>query len=214
VPRLITRITLSFAVVSTLAASAGAQIVGRRTQSRKVPNWVGVSVGIVQGFGVIDGSTSSTWDFGSGLEYAARFEHPISAGAFALGVQASWARLPVGYSSGSFSGDAKADIRQLLAVLRYGSGYGFHPVYELSGGMIGFSNFRSADMPQVDISTSADYDPKFSLGYGFGFGLSPTSSIEIVQELGTILHQRTGLSASQSNYPRIYVTRLGGKIAF
>jgi hypothetical protein len=45
-------------------------------------------------------------------------------------------------------------------------------------------------------------------------GIDVASPLEIVQELGTVLHQRTGLSASQSNYPRIYVTRLGGKIAF
>jgi hypothetical protein len=215
VPRLVNRITLSLAAATVfLAANAGAQIVGRRPAARRIPNWAGVSVGITQGFGVSDGSTSSAWNFGSGLEYAARLEHPVSSGAFAVGVQGSWARLPVDYSSGSFAGEAKADVTQLLAVLRYGSGYGFHPVYELSGGVIGFSNFRSTGMPQIDISNSTDWDPKIALGYGFGFGLSSTAAVEIVQELGTILHQRTGLSASQSNYPRIYVTRLGGKIAF
>jgi hypothetical protein len=171
-------------------------------------------VGLTQGFAVLDGGTSSTWDFGSGLSYAARLEHPTGTGAFAIGVQGSFARLPVAYSSASFSGDAKADVTELMALLRYGGGYGFHPVYELAAGLIGFSNFRSTDTQQITISTSSDFDPKFSLGYGFGFGVSSSTSLEIVQEVGTILHQRTGLSASQSNYPRIYVTRLGGKIAF
>ena len=41
-----------------------------------------------------------------------------------------------------------------------------------------------------------DYDLSFSFGYGFGYGLSATSDIEVVQEVGTTIHQRTGLSAS------------------
>lgn len=213
-PRLIHRVALGFTAAFVLfAAGAEAQIV-RRPVARRIPNWAGVSVGITQGFTILDGSTGSTWDFGSGLEYAARFEHPTGSGAFAVGLQGSFAHLPLAYSSSTFSGDAKADVTQLMALLRYGGGYGFHPVYELSGGVIGFSDFRSTGTPQMDISTSVDYDPKFSLGYGFGFGLSPSTSLEVVQEIGTVLHQRTGLSASQSNYPRIYVTRIGGKIAF
>ena len=195
------------------AASSGAQIIPRPA-ARHVPNWLGASVGITQGFTILDGSTASTWDFGSGLDYAVRIEHPTSGGQLALGLQASFARLPVGYSSSSFSGDAKADVSQLMALVRYGGGYGFHPVYELQAGVIGFSDVRSTGMPQVNISTSADYDPKLSLGYGFGFGLSPTTAVEIVQEFGTVLHQRDGLAASQSSYPKIYVTRIGGKLSF
>jgi hypothetical protein len=214
VPRLIDRITLSLAGVSlVLATQSSAQII-RRPVARRTPNWVGVSVGITQGFTVLDGSTGSTWDFGSGLEYAARIEHPTGSGQLAVGLQASFARLPIGYSSSTFSGDAKADVTQLVGLVQYGGGYGFHPVYELSAGVIGFSDFRSTGAQPTKLSTSTDYDAKFSLGYGFGFGLSPTTSLDVVQELGTILHQRTGLSASQSNYPRIYVTRIGGKIAF
>jgi hypothetical protein len=196
------------------SAAAGAQIM-RRPVSRPVVNWGGASIGLVQGFSVADGTTGSRWDFGSGLEYAARFEHPFQRGALAFGVQAGYARLPVGYSSASYSGDARATVTELMGVLRYGAGYSFHPVYELQVGATGFSDFRSTGTtPEVKISTSTDYDPKVSIGYGFGFGLSSKAAIEIVQELGTILHQRDGLTASQSNYPRITVTRLGGKIAF
>ena len=208
------RVICGVATAILLAVSADAQIVRRAPTPRRLPNWAGASVGITQGFTVLDGTTGSTWDFGSGIAFAGRVEHPTGSGAFAVGGQASFARLPVAYSSSSFSGDAKADIMELMALLRYGGGYGFHPVYELSGGVMRFSNFRSTGTSSVSISTNSDYDPKFSLGYGFGFGLSSNASLEVVQELGTILHQRTGLSASQSNYPRIYVTRLGGKIAF
>jgi hypothetical protein len=204
----------AFAVLSlVLAVAAEAQIM-RRPPQRRTANWLGASIGITQGFGIRDGSTGSTWDFGSGLDYALRVERPKGSGELAIGLQASFARLPLTYSSSTFTGDAKADVSQLMAVLRYGNGYGFHPVYELQGGVIGFSDFRSTGMPPVNISSGTDYDPKLTIGYGFGFGLSPMSAVEIVQELGTVLHQRDGLSGSQSNYPRIYVTRIGGKIAF
>ena len=212
-PRPIKRMVSLTAALLLLAATAGAQII-RRPEVRRPPNWAGVSLGITQGFTVRDGATSSTWQFGSGMEYAARLERPTGSGAFHVGVQGSYASLPVAYTSPSFTGEAKARITQLMGLLRYGGGYGFHPVYELSGGVIGFSDFRSDDTQQVSISTSSDFDPKFSLGYGFGFGLSSKTAIEIVQEIGIVLHQRTGLSASESNYPRVYVTRLAGKFAF
>jgi hypothetical protein len=213
VPRPIKRMVSLAAACILLAATAGAQII-RRPEVRRPPNWAGVSLGITQGFTVRDGATSSTWQFGSGMEYAARLERPTGSGAFHVGVQGSYASLPVAYASPSFTGEAKARVTQLMGLLRYGGGYGFHPVYELSGGVIGFSDFRSNDTQQVSISTSSDFDPKFALGYGFGFGLSSKTAIEIVQEIGIVLHQRTGLSASESNYPRVYVTRLAGKFAF
>ena len=206
---------LGVAALATMAATtvAGAQIM-RRPVSRPVVNWAGASIGLVQGFGVADGTTSSAWNFGSGLAYAARLEHPLQGGALGFGVQASYARLPLSYSSSSFNGDAKATVTELTAVLRYGAGYSFHPIYELQAGAIGFSDFRSTGVtPEVKLSTSTDYDPKFAIGYGFGFGLSSRASIDIVQELGWIFHQRDGLSGS-SSYPRMTVTRLGGKLAF
>ena len=209
------KLLITAAIASTLvAATAEGQIIGRRPAARPVQNWGGLSIGLLQNFGIIDGTTGSTWEFGSGLEYAARFEHPTRSGELAFGVQASYARLPLTYSSSSFNGEAEANVRQLVGVIRYGAGYSFHPIYELSAGMIGFSGFRSTGASEVSLSNSTDYDPKISIGYGFGFGISSTASIDIVQELGTILHQRVGLTASQSNYPRIYVTRIGGKIAF
>ena len=206
---------LAVAAMGAMIATgmAGGQIM-RRPVSRPVINWIGASVGLVQGFGVADGTTQSAWNFGSGLEYAARIEHPSQGSALAVGLQVAYARLPLSYSSLTFNGDAKATVTEFTGVLRYGSGYSFHPVYEIQAGAIGFSDFRSTNTtPEVKLSTSTDYDPKVALGYGFGFGLSSKASIEIVQEMGWIFHQRDGLSGS-SSYPRMTVTRLGGKIAF
>lgn len=209
------KVLLAVVAASALVApTAEGQIIGRRSVTQSSPNWVGASIGLLQNFGIVDGSTGSTWDFGSGLEYAARFERPISSGQLAIGLQGSFARLPLTYSSSTFSGEAKASVKQFVGVIRYGGGYSFHPIYELAVGVIGFSGFRSTGTTEMSLSNSTDYDPKISIGYGFGFGLSPTATVSVIQELGTILHQRDGLAASESSYPRIYVTRIGGKIAF
>ena len=202
----------ALASLSIAASVAGAQIIRRPTAPR-VPNWGGISLGIAQGYRITDGSTGANWDFGSGLEYAARFERPISPD-LAVGLQASYAKMSLAYSSPVVSGDATARVTQFMGIVHYGRGYSFHPVYEIAIGMIGYSDFRRSDTPETRISSRTDYDPKFSIGYGFGFGLSSTAAIEIVQEFGTILHQREGLGGSSSSYPRVYVTRLSAKMAF
>jgi hypothetical protein len=197
-----------------MAEVADGQIMRRPTGPRRV-NWGGVNVGIVQGYGIADGTTGATWQFGSGLEYAARFEHPTQGG-ISIGAQAAFSRAPLTYSSSACpSCDATARVTQAVALLHYGAGFSFHPVYELSAGFIGYSDFRRRDDPSIQLGVNTtDYDFKFSLGYGLGFGLSPSSAIEIIQEFGSVLHQRDGLAGSSSNYPRVYVTRLGGKVSF
>lgn len=213
-PRFASQVVLAAAAVLLGFHEATAQIMRRPAVTQPV-NWVGANVGIVQGYSLADGTTGATWNFGSGLEYAGRLEHPTSRG-LSFGAQASYASMPLTYSSTlCASCDAKATVRQLAGILHYGSGYTFHPVYELTVGAIGYSNFRRTDDPSIQLgSGKTDYDLKFSLGYGLGFGLSPSAKIEVIQEVGTVLHQRDGLAGSASNYPRVYVTRLGGKVAF
>ena len=206
-----TRACLGVAATLVVATSAESQIMRRPTAAR-VPSWAGVSVGFAQGYSVQDGSTSSDWDFGSGLEYAARLERPLASG-ISVGIQGVYAKMPLTYSSPTLSEDATARVTQVMGVLHYGRGYSFHPIYELAVGMIGFSDFRT-EAGDTRLSNSTDWDPKFSIAYGFGFGLSSRASVEILQEFGTALHQRDGLAGSSSSFPRIYVTRLGGKLAF
>jgi hypothetical protein len=215
VPGFFTRVSVVAAVSMMLCSQvAPAQIV-RRPPVQKPVNWGGVSVAFTQGYSIADGTTAADWDFGSGIEYSARFEHPLQSG-ISVGLQGAFARMPLTYSSAACgSCDAKATVRQLTGILHYGQGYTFHPVYELAAGVVGYSNFQRTGDTQTRLgSTSADYDFKFSLGYGLGFGLSPSSAIEFVQEIGTVIHQRDGLAGSSSNFPRVYTTRIAGKIAF
>jgi hypothetical protein len=212
--RFTSRIIMAAVTAVSLRADAVDAQIMRRPVVRHEPSWGGVSIGIAQGYTISDGATSATWSFGSGIEYAGRFERPTRSG-IDVGIQGGYARRSLTYSGAECgSCDATALVTQLLGVLHYGQGYTFHPVYELAVGATGYSGFRrTTDQVRLG-STETDYDFKFSLGYGLGFGLSPRAAIEVVQEIGTVLHQKTGLAGSASNYPRVYVTRLGGKIAF
>ena len=207
-----TRACLGVVATMLVVNTAGGQIMRRPTTPR-VPNWGGVSVGFVQGYSIQDGSTGSDWDFGSGLEYAARLERPLASG-ISIGIQGVYSKMPLTYSSTTLSDDATARVTQLMGVLHYGRGYSFHPIYELAIGVIGYSDFRTTGAGETRLSNSTDWDPKFSIAYGFGFGLSSSASVEILQEFGTALHQREGLAGSSSSFPRIYVTRLGVKLSF
>jgi hypothetical protein len=200
-------------LLAVAASVSGAQIVRRPVVVSHPVNWAGVSIGITQGYTVNDGTTNASWSFGSGIEYAGRFEHPTSSG-ISLGAQASYANMPLSYSGAACSCNAHATVTQFLGVVHYGQGYAFHPIYELTAGAIGFGNFRNDATSTRFAGASTDYDFKIGLGYGLGFGLSPSAAIEVVQELGTVLHQRDNLSGSSSSYPRLLVTRLGGKISF
>jgi hypothetical protein len=199
-----------------LAGRLDAQIMRRQVRASP-PNWVGGGVSILQAFSLQDGTTGSTWRFDSGLGYTASFEHPTSGGMM-IGLQGTYARPSMIYTQNSSAAcsagcDATGTITQLQALIHSGNGYAFHPVYQLTFGATGFSNFRDQADTKVGPPTT-DYDFSFAIGYGLGFGLSSNVAIEVTQELGTVLHQRDGLAAGSGNYPRIGVTRLGGKISF
>jgi hypothetical protein len=204
------RAALLLAVAGTVSRG---QIVRRPAVVSRPVNWAGVSLGITQGYTIDDGTTGASWSFGSGIEYAGRIEHPTSSG-ISLGVQASYANMPLSYSGPACSCNAHATVTQFLGVVHYGQGYAFHTVYELTAGAIGFSNFRDDASSTRFAGAATDYDFRIGLGYGLGFGLAPNASLEVVQELGTVLHQRDNLAGSSSSYPRVLVTRLGGKISF
>jgi hypothetical protein len=202
------------AVSVLYAATANAQL-GRFPRRSAEPRvWGGFTVGLTQPFTVSDGTTGSTWDFGSAIQYRATLEKTLQPGS-SFGVAVGLTQTPLTYSGGVVGGcgscDASANIYQVLALVHAGTGNGFHQVLELAGGATAYTNFQRSGGGTLP-PDKPDYDLSFSFGYGFAYGLSPTSDIEVVQEVGTTIHQRTGLSASANNLPRIYVTRLGMRI--
>ena len=117
------------------------------------------------------------------------------------------ARVPLFYS-GATATEADANVSQVLGVLHVASGREFHSVLELSAGATIFSNFRSRTTDQRLEPTSPDADFTFAFGYGFGYNFSPSFAIDIVQDVSTALHQKTGLSAGDGSSIRLHSTRL------
>ena len=196
-----------------VAASTQAQIIGRRAAGPTTPTYIGGGIGILQGFSVNDGSTGSTWQFGTTMGYLATIERPTQSGIL-LGLEGMYAKPNLSYSSGLGSQDASGRIIQAAVLLHSPNEYSFHSAYQLTLGGTGFSNFREQTTGAKLGPSSTDWDFSFTLGYGLGFGISDKASLEVVQEFGWILHQQTGLAAGASSYPRISVTKLAGKIAF
>ena len=196
-----------------LLASNGAhaQIVRPRYQVNAPTAWASFSTALQQAFTVTDGSTGSVWQFGSATTYGGALEKVLANG-IAVGVRGATAMVPLTYAGPVTSSDADARVSQLFGTLRLANGQGFHTVLELSAGATLYSEFRtratSLKLPPANVDT----DFSFAFGYGFGYAFSPRMSIDVVQDVTTAVHQKTGLSPSAESTTRIHGTRLTGRI--
>jgi hypothetical protein len=202
---------LFFALVPLLlAADAGAQIIRPGMRYREPAAWASFGAALQSTFSVRDGTTDTIWEFGDATQYAVSLEKTLSGGV-TFGVRGTHARVPLRYSSGTTFTDADANASQAMAVLHVASGTGFHSVLELGLGATIFSNFRSRSPDQRLEPLSPDADVSFAFGYGFGYNFSPTFAIDVVQDMSTALHQKTGLSAGEGSSVRFNSTRLVGR---
>lgn len=207
---------LLLALVPFVAADAGAQIIrpgGMRLQQPTA--WFSLGAALAQNWSVRDGTTGSQWDFSDATQYTASLEKNISSGA-SLGLRGTTARVPLRYSGTTSAGtgsqtDADANVSQLFASLHVSSGREFHSVLELNLGATLYSDFRARGTNEK-LTPSSDTDFTFAFGYGFGYAFSPRFSLDVVQDLTTALHQKTGLSAGDNSSVRINSTRLVARV--
>jgi hypothetical protein len=199
---------LLFALVPlVLAADAGAQIIRPGSRFQEPATFISLGAALQNTFSMRDGTTGSVWEFGDATQYAASFEKSLSGGA-TFGLRGTHARVPLRYSSSTVVTDADANVSQLFGVVHVASGREFHSVLELSLGATMFSNFRSRSTDLRLEPTSPDTDFTFAFAYGFGYNFSPALAIDIVQDISTAMHQKTGLSAGEGSSIRINSTRL------
>ena len=198
---------LFFALVPLfLAADAGAQIIRPGMRFGEPTAWVSLGAALQSTFDVHDGTTNSVWQFGDATQYAASIERVLSGGV-TLGVRGTHARVPLQYSGNTVT-EADANVSQVMGVLHVASGREFHSVLELSLGATIFSNFRSRATDQRLEPMSPDSDVAFGFAYGFGYNFSPTFAIDVVQDMSTSMHQKTGLTAGEGSSIRFTNTRL------
>lgn len=205
---------LPVVLLTLLATShAGAQINRSRSQLKGPAEWISFGTTLQKPWTVTDGATGSRWEFGNSTPYEASLEKALSGGA-SFGVRGSTATVPLVYVGPLATTDADANVSQLFGTLRMTSGSGAHTVIELSAGATIYSNFRSrTDGAKLGPDTP-DADFSFALGYGVGYNLTPSFSIDVVQDVTTVMHQKTGLSAGDDSSARINGTRIVGRIGF
>ena len=217
--RFVSHATLAVILVLAAGASIAEAQVGRRPAPTQ--DWVAGGVTVNEGFTIRDGATGSQWTFDSGLGYWAAIEHLTQAG-IVVGLQAGHSTPTLLYTTNTASGTvdctlgcaATGTVRQIMGLLKTGNSYGTHQVIEVTAGATAFSNFKQQTTNTPLGSTKTDYDFSFALGYGLSYSMSPSASIEVLQEIGTIMHSTTDLPVGSRNYPRVGTTRVGARIAF
>jgi hypothetical protein len=190
---------------------AGAQIIRPRFGLQAPTVWVSAGAALQQAFSVTDGTTGTQWQFGSATMYEASLEKALASG-MTIGVRGSTALVPLNYAGPAVTFDADARVSQMFGTLRLTSGQGFHTVLELSAGATYYSEFRARSTGMKLEPLAGDTDFSFAFGYGFGYSFSPRVSVDVVQDVATSVHQKTGLSAGDDSTVRIQGTRIMGRI--
>ncbi|HKR08271.1 MAG TPA: hypothetical protein VJS39_03700 [Gemmatimonadaceae bacterium] len=175
--------------------------------------WATASVGGFRANGVNDGATGSTWDFGNSVnfEYRASVEKGWNNGS-SFGVAGSYARVPFLYTSDVAiplpSGESGArcapgcnahlNMMTLLATFHAGSGIGFHQVLELNGGAVFYENLNR-DSDGAKLAGSGNVDPLLGANYGFGWGFSDRTNLDLTWVYALAIHERQNQSNGVSN---------------
>jgi hypothetical protein len=209
------RFSLALLMVMFIGGSLGAQMPRRPSAYTNDPSyWITAGVSGFRANAVNDGVSASTWNFGNStnIAYRGSIEKGGSNGS-SFGIAGSWSHVPFLYSSSSApvippgggpcgsspSCDAHLDLMTLVATFHSGGGIGFHQVLELNGGVVSYSNLkRDSDGSQLS-PLGRNIDPLFALGYGFGYGLSDRTNLDVISDYSFAIHERKDLSNGTSN---------------
>lgn len=210
------RFSLALSAVMFTAAALSAQMPRRPSAYTNSPGfWITAGVSGFRANSVNDGLSASTWDFGNStnLAYRGSIEKGGTNGS-SFGLAGSWSHVPFLYSSTAFtpaagvggvqcattpSCDAHLDLITLVATFHSGGGMGFHQVLELNGGVVAYRNLKRDSDGEKLAPTGGNIDPLFALGYGFGYGLTDRTNLDILSDYSFAIHERKALSNGTSN---------------
>ena len=227
---------LSLALLTVLVAmplhGAHAQIIrGGRIALRDPQWWISASLGWQEGWTVNDGETSplpsasARWDIADVQQYGLSIERSVRSG-ISIGVRGTTSEPTAKITAPSISFmpmdgqlvyvtvPAVVRVSQALGVVHVTSGRDFRSVFELGVGATIYSPFRHQNLGETLEQTRTDADFAFSFAYGLGYSFSRNFQVDVVQDLGTSLHQKTGLAAGEDRSARIRSTRLVARYGF
>ena len=161
---------------------------------------------------VTDGKSQSVWSFGTDATWQARatIEKAIDeVTTFGIvggyGTASLLLRPMAGDSSGlpeacQIECPASAKVWVGMLQFRSGGGDGFHTFFEANGGVTAFRDFttKSDGLPVSTIKNTMDIAGTF--GIGFGYSLSRSTVVTVVQDAGIGMHSKDGLPAGTSRY--------------
>ena len=219
------RIAVGLMIMLACAESLSAQLRRPAIRSGEPSVWIGGGLGFFTGNGVNDGRTASTWDFGNSTNFQYRLSlEKAMANQSSFGVLGTYVRVPFIYSStaivppdnGATCGRCEAHLDMMTVALTFhaGGGPGFHQVLEASGGIAQYTNLeRDSDGAEL-APTGGSIDPIFAFGYGFGYGFNNNTQINLVQDYGIALHERSGLANGVSNTNTVRNLRFSVRFGF
>lgn len=204
------RSTIAACAVIVLSTGAAQAQVVPLPRSRDVPAvWISGSGALVSLQSFAGGEDGAYWSFGDGVQLRGTLERSLRHDV-AVGIAATFARLPVVVTEGGCGQcDSDVSVWQGMATLRLGGGgvIGFHTVFEVAAGAMGFTNFADAGAgpPTVPLRTIV---PAVAASYGAGYTLRPGLELSLVQEIGILFHSPAADASSSSSTPRFNATRL------
>jgi len=95
-----------------------------------------------------------------------------------------------------------------------GGGAGFHQVIEGNAGVVQYTNLERDSDGAALAPSNGSVDPIFSAGYGFGYGLNERTTINLVQDYGIALHEKTGLANGVRNTNSVRTLRFSMRFGF
>ncbi|HZK77543.1 MAG TPA: hypothetical protein VFC35_01455 [Gemmatimonadaceae bacterium] len=209
-------------LLATVVSTSGAQVRKRAPLPAEPSTWVSLSAGLFNGNTVSDGATGSTWDLGQATnpqlrlaaERSLRGQSQISIGLAGTYTHAPFTYAGTGGASSCAQCAAHLDLVSLGVSFHAGGGIGLHQVLEASAGALQYRNLKRDSDSSPLAPLNGNIDPYFTFGYGFGYTISPTTQISVVQDFGLALHERTGLTSEQSNSLRLRTIRLNLRYGF
>jgi hypothetical protein len=205
------------------ALSAQRRIPGLRVQEPSI--WITGGAGLFTGNGVNDGRSGSVWDFGNAtnFQYRGSLEKTIGTQS-SIGLTGTYVRVPFTYrgpaiappGGGATCGSCEAhlDMMTLSLGVHIGGGAGFHQVIEGNAGVVRYTNLKR-DADGADLAPrGGNMDPIFSAGYGFGYGFNERTTINLVQDYGIALHEKTGLANGERNTNSVRTLRFAVRFGF
>jgi hypothetical protein len=212
-----------------VATPAEAQIRGQPPVRQSQGWWFsGGAAGLVLGT-ITDGASQSRWRFGNDplWQFRATLEKSRDA-TTTLGVSAGYGVVDLTVEplaaravvTDALDGPclvacaAQVETWQAMGQFRAGGGPGFHTVIEAQGGVMGFRNLRRRDGGAPIPGKTQQFDLAGSLGFGFGYTLSPGTAVALVQDFGIGWHSPADLPEDTGRTWRVRTTRAALRFRF